>query len=59
MCFRGGLELLFSNQRKHHVALPTRDERGKAADLNFLVHYLCNELMQDSRKEMFMLEDSV
>lgn len=56
---RGGLELLFSNRRKHQVALPTTDENGKSANLAFLVRYLCENLMVDRRKEMFVVEGTV
>ena len=56
---RGGLELLFSNRRKHHVALPCTDENGQSANLAFLVRYLCENLMADRRKEMFVVEGTV
>ena len=55
----GGLELLFSNRRKHQVALPNIDENGQPAKLAFLVRYLCENLMVDRRKEMFVVEGTV
>ena len=55
----GGLEMLFSNQRQHQVSLPARDESGRTATLGFLVGYLCQHLMRDQRKELFVLEDVV
>lgn len=57
--FTGGLELLFSNQRKHHIALPSNDEKGQSANLAFLVRFLCDTLMADRRKEMFVKEGTV
>ena len=56
---RGGLELLFSNQRKHHVALPSTDENGQSANMAFLVRYLCKNIMADKRKDMFVIEGTV
>ena len=56
---RGGLELLFSNQRKHQLALPSTDETGLSANLAFLVRYLCEHLMEDQRKEMFVIDGAV
>lgn len=56
---RGGLELLFSNQRKHQVALPSTDENGQSANLAFLVRYLCQNLMADNRKENFIMDGTV
>ena len=56
---RGGLELLFSNKRKHQIDLPSTDENGRSANLAFLVRYLCESLMVDKRKEMFVMEGTV
>ena len=56
---RGGLELLFSNRRKHQIALPNTDENGQPANLAFLVRYLCENLLVDRRKEMFVVEGTV
>ena len=55
----GGLELLFSNRRKHQVALPNIDENGQPAKLAFLVRYLFETLMVVRRKEMFVVEGTV
>ena len=56
---RGGLELLFSNQRKHHITLPSTDENGQSANMAFLVRYLCKNIMADKRKDMFVIEGTV
>lgn len=55
----GGLEMLFSNQRKHNISLPATDEDGRTANLAFLVRYLCAHLMKDRRKELFVLDEAV
>ncbi|KAF9630452.1 putative ubiquitin-related modifier 1 protein [Lasiodiplodia theobromae] len=57
--FTGGLEMLFSNQRKHEIALPAKDENGEPANVAFLVRYLCNNTMKDPRKDLFVLDDTV
>ncbi|KAL6719592.1 Ubiquitin-related modifier 1 [Lecanora helva] len=55
----GGLELLFSNQRKHHLCLPSSDVEGRPANLAHLIKYLCDELMKDPRKDMFIVNETV
>ncbi|KAK7701942.1 Ubiquitin-related modifier 1 [Botryosphaeria dothidea] len=57
--FTGGLEMLFSNQRKHDIALPAKDDNGEPANIAFLVRYLCKNTMKDHRKELFVLDDTV
>ncbi|KAF2140510.1 uncharacterized protein K452DRAFT_288595 [Aplosporella prunicola CBS 121167] len=57
--FTGGLEMLFSNQRKHNIPLPDKDESGSPANIAFLVRYLCEHIMEDHRKELFVLDDTV
>ncbi|OQO14664.1 Ubiquitin-related modifier 1 [Cryoendolithus antarcticus] len=54
--FTGGLELLFSNQRKHQVELPSSNRSPNVADL---ITYLCDKLMKDPRKDMFVLDGTV
>ena len=55
----GGLELLFSNQRKHNLSLPVVDEQSRAATMDFLVRYLCQYVMKDSKKDMFVVDGAV
>ncbi|KAL2357477.1 ubiquitin-related modifier 1, partial [Cryomyces antarcticus] len=55
----GGLEMLFSNRRKHAISLPSRGEDGNPATIAFLVKYLCQSVMKDRRKELFVLDDTV
>ncbi|EON63992.1 ubiquitin-like modifier 1 [Coniosporium apollinis CBS 100218] len=57
--FTGGLEMLFSNRRKHQITLPVRDENDAAANIAYLVRYLCQNVMRDHRKELFVLDDTV
>jgi len=58
--FGGGLELLFSNERAHSVAIPStvpqRGRKEKPADMNFLIHWLRDNLLKE-RPELFMEND--
>lgn len=57
--YSGGLEMLFSNQRKHNLALPPTDEQGASSNVAYLVQYLCKNVMKDQRKELFVMDDTV
>lgn len=48
--------MLFSNKRKHEIILP---KESKSPNVRFLVSYLCENLMKDPRRELFVLDDSV
>jgi ubiquitin related modifier 1 len=51
--------MLFSNARTHEIEIPCQDDQGNAVTVGYLIQYLCREVMKDSRKEMFVLEDHV
>jgi ubiquitin related modifier 1 len=51
--------MLFADERKHKLSIPTKDEQGKAVNIGWLVKYLCEKIMKDSRKEMFVLDGHV
>lgn len=51
--------MLFSDERKHKISIPRKDDKGMAVTVGWLVHYLCEEVMKDTRKEMFVLEGHV
>ncbi|EQL01294.1 hypothetical protein G6O67_000235 [Ophiocordyceps sinensis] len=55
--FSGGLEMLFSDQRRHSLSLPSMDSDGRPSNIAFLIHHLCEHVMKDTRKELFVLED--
>ncbi|KAI5862750.1 ubiquitin-related modifier 1 [Durotheca rogersii] len=55
--FTGGLEMLFSDQRRHSVALPATNKEGKPATIANLIEYLCDNAMKDAGKELFVLDD--
>ncbi|GJC93624.1 ubiquitin-related modifier 1 [Colletotrichum higginsianum] len=54
--FSGGLEMLFSDQRRHALSIPAVNKDGKPATIAFLIDYLCENTMKDSRKELFVLD---
>lgn len=54
---RGGLEMLFADQRRYTLAIPRLDKDGKTSDVAFLIDYLCLHVMQDNRKELFVLDN--
>jgi hypothetical protein len=51
--------MLFSDERKHSLTVPTRDGKGNAVTVGWLVDYLCEEVMKDTRREMFLLDGHV
>ncbi|EPS41097.1 hypothetical protein H072_5014 [Dactylellina haptotyla CBS 200.50] len=57
--FGGGLEILFSNERKLDVELPAATPEGKHPNINYLVKHLCDNNMKDSRRELFELDGTV
>ncbi|KAH6625204.1 ubiquitin-related modifier 1 [Boeremia exigua] len=57
--FSGGLELLFANQKKYALSIPSKDDSGAPSNVAHLVRYLCDKVMKDPRKDMFVLDDAV
>ncbi|RKF59450.1 Ubiquitin-related modifier 1 [Erysiphe neolycopersici] len=65
--FTGGLEMLFRDERKHKLVLPRNKivNNNNGGDdetpitIGWLIEYLCENLMTDSRKEMFVLDGHV
>jgi len=51
--------LLFDNQKKYSLSIPSKDESGAPSNVAFLVKYLCDKVMKDPRKDMFVLDDTV
>ncbi|EQB45524.1 Ubiquitin-related modifier 1 [Colletotrichum siamense] len=54
--FSGGLEMLFSDERRHSLSIPAVNKDGKPANIAFLIDYLCENTMKDTRKELFVLD---
>ncbi|KAK8100932.1 hypothetical protein PG999_011306 [Apiospora kogelbergensis] len=53
----GGLEMLFSDQRRHSLSIPVATAEGKPATVASLIDHLCRNTMKDTRKELFVLDD--
>lgn len=48
--------MLFSDQRRHALSIPAVNKDGKPVTIAFLIDYLCENTMKDSRKELFVLD---
>jgi Urm1 (Ubiquitin related modifier) len=55
----GGLELLFDGHRKLEISIPAHTSSGESSDINFLVDYLCKNVMTDKRTDMFVMNGTV
>ena len=56
--------MLFANQKKHAISIPATKDREQSAervpaDVAFLIHFLCENLLRDPRMELFVLDGSV
>ncbi|KAL5461940.1 Ubiquitin- modifier 1 [Paraphaeosphaeria minitans] len=51
--------MLFSNERKLSLYIPAIDADGSRSNIAFLVRHLCETFMNDPRKELFVLDDTV
>lgn len=49
--------MLFSNKRQHTLSIPAADQDGKPADIAYLIDHLCKNVMDDSRKDLFVLDN--
>ncbi|GAP89091.1 putative ubiquitin-like modifier 1 [Rosellinia necatrix] len=55
--FTGGLEMLFSDQRRHELSIPAIDKNDKPVTIAYLIQYLCENTMNDTRQDLFILDD--
>ena len=51
--------MLFGNQNKHNIHLPARDNDNAPVNVAYLVQHLCDNVMKDKRKELFVLDGSM
>lgn len=51
--------MLFNNKNKHKLSIPAEAPHGSPANINFLVRYICDNLMRDSRRELFVVDEAV
>ncbi|KKY25547.1 putative beta-grasp fold ferredoxin-type [Phaeomoniella chlamydospora] len=57
--FTGGLEMLFEDKAQHKIVIPSTDDSGSPVNIKFLVNYLCENVMKDPRKDLFVLDGAV
>jgi hypothetical protein len=57
--FSGGLEMLFNNENKHEIQIPATSKDDAPVNVAYLVQYLCDNIMKDTRKELFVLGGSM
>lgn len=57
--FSGGLEMLFSNQRRHSLDVPAADDEGNKSNIGFLVRHLCSTALKDPRTDLFVLDHHI
>lgn len=51
--------MLFSDQRKHEITIPNQTNDNEPVNVAFLIRWLCENLMKDARKDLFVLDDTV
>ncbi|KAI1342653.1 ubiquitin related modifier 1 [Xylariaceae sp. FL0016] len=54
--FSGGLEMLFSDQRRHSLSIAAATKEGRPLNIAHLIEHLCDHTMKDSRKDLFVLD---
>ena len=57
--FSGGLEMLFDNKPKHSITLPTTTAEGSTPNIAYLIKHICDNIMKDPRKELFLLDGAI
>lgn len=51
--------MLFSNKRKHNISIPSKLDDGTRPNIAYLIQYLVDNVMEDQRKELFVLDGHV
>jgi ubiquitin related modifier 1 len=51
--------MLFGNENKHEIQIPATGKDNAPVNVAYLVHYLCDNIMKDTRKELFVLGGSM
>lgn len=51
--------MLFSDQKRHVIAIPATDKDSKPSTIATLIDHLCQNTMKDARKELFVLDNHV
>jgi ubiquitin related modifier 1 len=51
--------MLFDNKRKLSITVPAKGKDGSNTTIADLVRHLCDNVMKDPRKELFILDGTV
>lgn len=51
--------MLFANERKLTILLPSKNKDGENTKVADLIDHLCDNVMKDPRKDLFILDGSV
>lgn len=51
--------MLFSDRKEHAVSLPSTLNDGTRPTVDYLVQHLCEKVMKDDRKELFVQDGTV
>ncbi|RMZ83797.1 hypothetical protein DV738_g1000, partial [Chaetothyriales sp. CBS 135597] len=57
--FSGGLEILFDNKAKHSVNIAAQSAHGTRTTVGDLINFVCENLLTDPRKELFVLDGAI
>lgn len=49
--------MLFSDTRRHSLSIPAKKKDGEPVNVDYLIDYLCQHTMKDSRKDLFVLDN--
>jgi hypothetical protein len=49
--------MLFADKRTYSLTIPSTDKDGRPSTIAHLIDYLCENVMEDTRKELFVLDD--
>lgn len=49
--------MLFADQRHHKLSIPARDNNGSPVTIAHLIDHLCQHVMKDNRKQLFVLDN--
>ncbi|TKX21005.1 ubiquitin-related modifier 1 [Elsinoe australis] len=57
--FTGGLEILFSHKKNQVFPLPQTAASGSPTTVSDLIHHLASDVVQQDKKDLFVLDGSV
>lgn len=49
--------MLFEDKRQLSLTVPAKDQTGKPSTVGFLINHLVDNVMKDTRQELFILDN--